>query len=219
MIAVIQCAASKQPDAGYLRTANGLRVEFVANPQSAPLNGSCVYARPDDLSDNGTSWRRVLLTYNQKPGSNPLGLYRAYELYQNDAYSRLVQRLGLRNVFILSAGWGLIRADFLTPQYDITFRKSSNVPKFKRREKWEKYDDFRMLPDEGDEILFFGGKDYLPFFCSLTDAAQGERIAFFNSASVPRVAGCTLRRFETSTRTNWQYECVNAFLDGTLPKF
>jgi hypothetical protein len=28
--------------------------------------------------------------------------------------------------------------------------------------------------------------------------------------------GYELRRFETRTRTNWQYECANAFLDGAL---
>ena len=89
---------------------------------------------------------------------NPLGLYPAYRLYRNPIYERLVDRLGLQNVYILSAGWGLIWADFLTPYYDITFSQSAEG--FKRRWKTDRYMDFSMLPDrQGDEIVFFGGKD------------------------------------------------------------
>ncbi len=74
-------------------------------------------------------------------------------------YGRLVVRLGLENVYVLSAGWGLIRADFLTPYYYITF--SSRADTYKRRRKTDRYDDFRMLPDDAkNDIVFFGGKDY-----------------------------------------------------------
>ncbi|MHC2552376.1 hypothetical protein [Bradyrhizobium elkanii] len=215
MIAVIQCAASKRSDAGRLRTAHGVPVEFVADPQAAPADPSRTYARPDDLSDNRTSWRQLLVAYNQEPGSNPLGLYPAYQLYENRAYGRLVDSFGLSNVYVLSAGWGLIRADFLTPHYDITYSPSAD--KYKRRRKADRYHDFCMLPNHAqDDILFFGGKDYLPLFCSLTSAVQGKRIVFYNSASAPQIDRCTISRFETTTRTNWHYECVNAFLDGGI---
>jgi hypothetical protein len=40
---------------------------------------------------------------------------------------RLVEKFGIEKVFILSAGWGLIRADFLTPNYDITFSGSAEA--------------------------------------------------------------------------------------------
>ena len=74
-----------------------------------------------------------------------------------------------------------------------------------------------MLPEQTDEdILFFGGKDYLPLFCSLTDAIRSKKTAFYNSAPLPQADGCTLERFETTTRTNWHYECANAFLDRAL---
>ena len=42
-----------------------------------------VYARPDDLSANGMSWRDVLLKYNEENRNNPLGLLPAYQLYEN----------------------------------------------------------------------------------------------------------------------------------------
>ena len=215
MIIVIQCAASKRRDAGHLATASGKLVDFVAAPQIAPRVPDLVYARPDDLCENGTSWRQVLLKYNDDPGGNPLRLYPAYQLYENKAYGRLEDRFGSENVYILSAGWGLIRADFLTPSYDITFSPSADA--YKRRRKADQYDDFRMLRDDTeDDIVFFGGKDYLPLFCSLTDTIRSRKIAFFNSASIPQFSGCTFRRFQTTTRTNWHYECANAFLDGPI---
>lgn len=35
------------------------------------------------------------------------------------------------------------------------------------------------------QIFTFSGKDYLPLFCSLTEAIRGSRIVFYNSASAP----------------------------------
>ena len=58
------------------------------------------------------------MDYNNNPAGNSLGLLPVYRLYANPVYERLVDKLGVANVYILSAGWGLIRADFLTPSYD-----------------------------------------------------------------------------------------------------
>jgi hypothetical protein len=212
MIVVIQCAASKRSDAGHLVCAGGKPVVFVAHPECAPADNAYVYARPDDLSEGEISWREMLLKYNATPHDNPLGLYPAYRLYRNRTYVRLVERFGPEKVYVLSAGWGLIRADFLTPYYDITYSQSAEA--FKRRRKADRYSDFCMLPDQTEEeIVFFGGKDYLPLFCSLTSALWTKRTVFYNSARPPQPNGCTLERFETTARTNWQYECANAFLD------
>jgi hypothetical protein len=211
MIFVIQCASSKRAGAGPLVSASGKPVIFVAEPLAAPSDPAREYARPDDLSDTGVSWRNVLLRYNEQEEDNPLGLYLAYQLYENKIYKRLVDRFGLRKVYILSAGWGLIAADFLTPYYDITFRQSAET--YKRRRKADIYRDFRMLPDHTDEeVVFFGGKDYLPLFSSLTNAVRTKKTVFYNSKQTPQVIGCELRRFETTKRTNWHYECANAFL-------
>lgn len=217
MIVVIQCAASKNPDAGHLMTASGKPVLFVADPQADPPTSAYFYARPDDLSDNGVSWRQVLRQYNERPGDNPLGLYPAWQLYENSTYKRLAKRVGVQNLYILSAGWGLINAGFLTPQYDITY--SPSAERYKRRRKRDSYQDFCMLPDQTDEIIFFGGKDYLPLFCDLTRTVQGARTVFYNSRNLPQAPGCRLVRFETTTRTNWHYQCASAFLDGAMEEY
>jgi hypothetical protein len=215
VIVVIQCAASKRKNAGFLKTKDGMPVSFVAHPELAPPAVSCVYARPDDASDAGGTWRDQLLAYNASPGNNPLGLLPAFELYENDIYRALVKQLGVRNTYILSAGWGLIDAAFLTPAYDITF--SAQADNFVRRRKQDAFRDFSLLPaNTREQVVCFGSKEYVPLFATLTNAIFGERIVLYNSVTPPSAPGCKLVRFETRTRTNWQYECAAAFLRGDL---
>jgi hypothetical protein len=117
---VIQCASRKYPAAKTFLAADGRRVVFVARPDLAPRDAGAVHARPDDPSGDGRSWRRRLLAYNKDPAANPIGFFPAYRLYAHDAYGALADRFGVKQVFIVSAGWGLIPATFLTPIYDIT---------------------------------------------------------------------------------------------------
>ncbi|MEQ8354659.1 MAG: hypothetical protein RH942_03910 [Kiloniellaceae bacterium] len=215
MIIVIQCAAGKKAEAGHLYREDGRLVLFVADPSLAPPSDRYDYARPDDASDTGETWRQRLQGYNKTPGENPSGLLPAWQLYENRAYAKLVECFGRARLFILSAGWGLLAADFLTPAYDITF--SASAEKYKRRRKEVQYDDFRMLPaDTTEQVVFLGGKDYIDLFCRLTDGLSAERLVFYNSASPPDAPRCVLRRFETKTRTNWHYECAQALMAGDL---
>jgi hypothetical protein len=74
-----------------------------------------------------------------------------------------------------------------------------------------------MLPSETeDQVVFLGGKDYLPLFCNLTARIRSTPVAFYNSAKPPRAKRCDLKRFETRTRTNWHYECANAVIGGSI---
>ncbi|NHN90962.1 hypothetical protein [Acetobacter sicerae] len=220
MIAVIQCAARKRKDAGYLKRDDGTKVMIVADPAKASSEEGIAFSRPDDFSSSGLSWRDILTQYNAKPGNNPLGLLPAYQLYENPVYVSLANYVGIEKLYILSAGWGLIRADFLTPQYDITFSKSvkKSAP-FKYRSKNDPFDDFRSIPSDTEEpITFFGGKDYLPLFCKLTKGLRGTKTIYYNSRNEPDARCCNLIEFPTRTRTNWHYECVNAFIEGRLDK-
>ena len=215
MIVVIQCAGSKRKSAGFLKTQDGRPVLFVAHPELAPAPANCVYACPDDASDAGGTWRDRLVAYNANPGNNPLGLLPAFELYENDIYRALVKQFGVGNTYILSAGWGLINAAFLTPAYDITF--STKADQFVRRRKQDRFSDLSLLPAKTtDQVLCFASKEYVPFFAALTGAVSGERVVFYNSVLPPSAPGCKLVRFETSAKTNWQYQCASAFLRGKL---
>jgi hypothetical protein len=97
-----------------MKSADSKSVVFVAEPESAPPARAHSYARPDDMFDAGKSWREALLEYNRSAKSNPLGLYPAYRLYKNQIYERLVDRLGLNNVY-LSADVGLFVRVVLFP--------------------------------------------------------------------------------------------------------
>jgi hypothetical protein len=214
MIVVMQCAARKQPGAGSMRTQDGRRVCFVADPAQAP-DGEVIYARPDDPSDTGPTWREVLRRYNDGDGANPLGLLPAYALYREGVYQRLAERVGLERLYILSAGWGLIGATYLTPYYDITF--AAQADSWKRRRKSHAYLDFRMLPASSSEpVLFFGSSEYVPLFAALTAGIKAPRALFSRSQRALDLAGISVVKFDTPRRTNWQYDCVNAFLSGRL---
>lgn len=222
MIVVIQCAGSKQKNAGTLQTKDGAPVKFVAQPELATQVDGVIYARPDDLIDEGESWRDKLLRYNENPGNNPLNLLSACELYSSKKYQQLADSVDVA-LYILSAGWGLVRADFLVPAYDITFSTAAKVPHVCRRhKKTDVYADFCQLSQDTTEpIIFFGGKDYVPLFVKLTGGLQAKRAVYHKTASLPNVSGCTPVYFETNRDTNWHYDCAKAFLDGKLelPKF
>lgn len=216
MIVVIQCAASKKPNAGYLRSEDGRPVLFIAQPSIAPLTKRIIYARPDDVADTGRTWREELLSVNRAPRNNASGLLPAVELYENAIYGELAQKVGPERLFILSAGWGLIPATFLIPVYDITF--SAAAHDYKRRRPKDRYDDFRLLPPDAEgPILFVGGRDYVPHFASLTSNSRAERIVFYSAAEPPRAPRCRLVRYPTATRTNWHYECARDFVQDRLP--
>lgn len=219
-IVVIQCAGGKQPTAGHLHDGQGRRVMFVGKPADAPPSEDCIYARPDDSTGLGTSWREELLQYNREPGNNPLRLLPAWELYTNWTYRYLYDKCGAANLYILSAGWGLLPADFLTPNYDVTFSSgATGLDSYKRRGRRDAYEDWCMLSNTAKPAVFFGGKDYVRLFCDLTNGAKGPRTVFYNSAEPPSAPGCRLLRFQTNTRTNWHYEAARAFVDGCTDRW
>jgi hypothetical protein len=212
---VIQCANSKIEGAGRLCTSNGEPVSFVARPEEAKaLNLVGTYARPDDPAPGeGRSWRDLLSDYNASV-ANSLRLAQAARLYKHPAYANLVGKVGLEHVFILSAGWGLVRGTFLLPKYDITF--SGDAESYKRRRQQDHWPDFRHLEDTGVPIVFFGGKDYLPLFCRLTSGFSSPRTVYYGSKAPPEAPGCKLVSYPTTARTNWHYGCVASFLEGKV---
>ncbi len=215
MNVIIQCAATKRAEAGTLLAPDGTPVMFVANPAIAPPRDDLIYARPDDPTTGGGTWRQVLVDYNQTPDTNPLGLLPAIELYRHPVYQGLARKFGLDHVFVLSAGWGLLPASFLTPNYDITFSQAAE--RFKIRSTRDRFEDF-TLPAErsSDPVVFLGGRGYLSLFDQVTTHVTAPRTVFYNSDTSPPIQGCRLVRFQTPARTNWHYLCAEALLRGAL---
>src|SRR5437762_1854593 len=79
----------------------------------------------------------------------------------------------------------------------------------KRRRREDKYEDFSLMPDDDEATVFLGGKEYQPLFCRLTQTLRGSKTVFFRSALRPDLPdGFKAVRYETTTRTNWHYECA-----------
>jgi hypothetical protein len=114
-------------------------------------------------------------------------LWQASRLYEPSAYGLLVEEFGPEKLFILSAGWGLIRSDFLTPNYDITFSSQADDGKRRRRDVFQDLVQLDMASTE--PIVFLGGKDYLALFSLLTRPSRAERRVFYNSATIPSAPG------------------------------
>jgi hypothetical protein len=220
---VIQCAGSKHPG-GSLKTRNGQKVCFVANPELASRIPGCIFARPDDQSGEGGTWRQRLEDHVSKQAGNPLGLLKAYQLYKPKPYALLVERFTEKKVFILSAGWGMIRADYPTPDYDITFNsgaKKKNPSAYCTSRVGYKY--FQQIPEGDNEpIVFLGGKGYLPLFQSLVAPLNRRTVVFVRAGvsaeptrgTFPR--NWEVRHFRTPLLTNWHYECAEALGYGAL---
>jgi len=211
---VIQCAGKKRQDAGRLTTPAGKEVIFVAHPEKCP--DPAYFCRPDDRidSDHGT-WREYLRSYNQS-GVNPNKLCRARELYLPQIYRALVDKYGWQSVFILSAGWGLVRSDFLIPYYDITF-SNRGKPESKRKPR-DQFDDFNQLEDciaQNDEtIFFFGGQDYLSLYLKLTRGLAARKVIFHSQGNGYQIEGYECIPYQGYT--NWHYSCARDFMEGRI---
>lgn len=213
-VVIIQCASSKVEGAGSFKTGMG-QIKFVAHPEAAPHITAIEYKHPDDPSDSpGWSWRQRLRRYNKKQIDNPLRLKPAYCLYGHPVYRELVNKLGVTNVFILSAGWGLVKADYLLPDYDITLKHLNGIDAYKYRRSDDRYQDFNHLPASTESIVYFGGQDYLPLLDKLTRRLACEKIVFFATSQPPAHREWKTIRFDRFT--NWHYSAAREYLAGRL---
>jgi hypothetical protein len=213
---VIQCAGRKFENAGRLTTLSGEKVLFAAHPERYPLINKCV--RPDDNRESSDStWRSYLESYNHQ-GSNPDHLFPASDLYKPPIYRALVNHFGGENVFILSAGWGLIRSDYLIPYYDITF--SNQGQSYAKRRPSDRFEDFNQLSDASihpdETIYFFGGQDYLPLYRKLLRDINARKVIFHSQGSSYQLQGYECIPYRGFT--NWHYVCAQDFIDGKIQK-
>jgi hypothetical protein len=209
---VIQCCLRKQETAGTFITRSGRIVKFVAHPNKCRTKRNVMYARPDDYNpETFRTWREHLIEYNRNKG-NPLGLIQAANLYRPEVYHNLAECESWKT-FILSAGWGLVRSDYLLPAYDITF--SASADDCNRRAPYDQYSDFNHLEKERYKALyFFGGVDYLPLFFQLTQKLSGRKVIFYRSKHLEKTPGYDFVRYKKKRMTNWHYDCAMDFIEG-----
>ena len=129
----------------------------------------------------------------------------------------LIRSFRAENVFILSAGWGLVRADYLLPDYNITFSKRQNVPQESRRGKRESgWSDFNQLRDSvevSEEVHYFGGQDYLDLFYSLSALdIQRNKFVIHHKAILVHRNGYQYDQYIGNVKTNWHYPAAAEFI-------
>ncbi len=215
---IIQCAATKQPNAPSLQSLRGKIAVFVAQPDIAPPARGCIFCRPDDLiPGEDQTWRELLLLKQTDLSST---LFPAWQLYrprsQPEIYNKLASHFGPKNCFILSAGWGLVRGDFRLPDYDITFSTAPKVAAYKRRKQGAAYADFKQLPKTNEPIIFLGGQPYLPFLSQIIGDRRAVTVVARNKKMVLPQESWNQIIFETTASTNWHYSAALSILKGKL---
>lgn len=219
-IIVMQCAKSKR-EGGRFLMQDGTALGFVTDPTLAPPFPNLRHVHPDDEDQDGVSWRQRVLDYNKvysETGLNPFGLHSAAELYTNVAYGGVRDRTPADHFYILSACWGLVRSDWLLPNYDVSFSHSQSVPPHAIRAGGRHWQDFNMIDlTNTAPMIFVGGKAYLAAFERLSRDYQGPRIVYHNLAVAPELDGIEIRRFDTVTRTNWHYALARQVADDQNP--
>ena len=221
---VMPCCATKNDIKWVL---NGREIKFIAHPELEPTQSSKLYCKPDDkiIDDialySGETWRDRIKAINQKRIDTDEFL-KAADLYKPRIYKKLVDEYGWENVFILSAGWGIIRSNYRIPSYDITF--SSSAKECKRRKKEDNYDDSNHLKDYFDKngdgrekIYFFGPHGYLPLYYKLTKNISAKKI-IYKKGGIKQYNDYKYIEYVSTQRTNWHYACAEKFIAGTIEK-
>ncbi len=228
MKVIIQCCSGKEEK--YI-TFNGKPIKLVSDPdKKCDKSDSFEYYRPDsEIVNNQITWRDIVELCNKKD-QQPYGLLKAVFLYKPRNNPHIYRDIanfpdlcGLKNFFILSAGWGLVRGDYFLPSYDITFNKEA-LPCSQRDYKKDrgKFHDFNHLKEckinEHENIYFFGAKDYLPFYYDLTKDISGRKVIYYKSEKTKKEKGYVYIKYDKKINTNWHYSCVKDFIAGQIEK-
>jgi hypothetical protein len=186
---------------------NGLTINFVSHVDHA-VDRSVIQVHPDNLiPDDVITWRELISLQEAQKNLIP-----AHLLYRPSIYNDLYQNFG-NDLFIFSAGWGIVRADYKLPKYDVSFSRRSNVPLYAKRRPGEVFNDFNQLVgiNEGERIIFIGGGDYILPFCELTMNLPNEKVVIYKNVNAVNrlpylnIDSFTFLLYDTNLRTNWHY--------------
>jgi hypothetical protein len=179
-------------------------------------NGKSHFHPDDFMFDGQKNWRTFLQENQLDPN-----LIRSFELYKRDEYRALHERFG-DSFYILSAGWGLINSEYRLPKYDITFSNYSDNSA--KRKTVQQYQDFNQLKsNQSEDVVFIGGRDYLPLFYQLTKHLKNRKIVYYfgdlNTLPKPKhnVSSFNFRLFSSKNNRKWHYELAQLFSKGIIP--
>jgi hypothetical protein len=189
---VLTCAGTKHGDTEM--EYNGNKIEFRWRP-----NQNNQYKPFDKISGKNISWKQFLKEINKENANNVIeeiaynNIVSAYELYNPQFENRNIyvdlHNCFLDRFFIASAGWGIVKSDFRLPNYDITYtkpKKEQDANKYRNPNETDFLHDINEFENlqEDDDILFFGSKNYLKQFISLTQNLPNRKVVIYNSQNI-----------------------------------
>ena len=213
---VMMCSKSKQNDSELIfnNNNNNNTITFKAITNEV-INQ---FKPDDDIPGNiNYSWRNYV-SNNQNHINLP---YRAYELYTENVYHELFMTFGNR-LYIESAGWGIVNAEFRLPNYDITFSDNINEETIRHYQAGNFNDYNQLIVSPKDDIIFIGTEKYLPLFFYLTNQLPNRKIIYWKKHNTPinypiPNHSFIYRRYISNNPRKWFYELANEIADGLIP--
>lgn len=231
MKAVIQCAMTKNEKSATF-TMNGAAQTFVATPSGVNE------VRPWDEIPTmiGKTWIDCAHAYGipaewvmyKDAGIGISGngqLTECGTLYlprkSPRVYQDLVEKLGKENVYILSAGWGLVRADARIPTYNVTFNEQAPLYAQVTPENRSKYPAYSNVIAGADEIHLFITPNYFDYWTRSFMGKDNHRqryVLHWKDGANNRPENIQERNIHLhelgKLKTNWQYAAVYQFIKG-----
>ncbi|MBN2695885.1 class I SAM-dependent methyltransferase [bacterium] len=221
MRVVITCCGQKNGESLFY---NGDYIDFISHTNKIETNNKestkKLYFHPDDLIPNESkSWRDLIEDGNSSTLYN-LNILPAYQLYNHPIYNLLFQKYRDK-LYIFSAGWGVVQAEYKLPKYDITFSQKDSIPEFIKRDRDDsRFKDFNQLENDAETTILIAGKDYVLPFCELTKDLNCVKIIVYTSDDVlqnnPYLENSDFifYHYKTDTESNWYYEFANRLING-----
>lgn len=209
---VMMCSKSKQNNSELIYDNNQITFKAITDKVINQF-------KPDDYipGNNNYSWRNYV-SNNQNHINIP---YRAYELYTENVYQELFLTFGNR-LYIESAGWGIINAEFRLPNYDITFSDNANKETIRHYQAGNYIDYNQLIVSNDDDIVFIGTEKYLPLFFNLTNQLPNRKIIYWKKDNTPIKYpipnnSFIYRRYKSNSPRRWFYELARKIANGLIP--
>lgn len=215
----VLCCSSEKNNNQFIYKDDQPAVKFVASPRGVSQDGVKFYKPDDKIPEENRTWRDLVL--EQKHNN----LVPAYLLYKRDIYRELYNEFR-GQFYILSAGWGIIRADFKIPAYDITYSTAGDMPEYVKRTDNYGYKDINHLKDDfsklgrDTEVILFAPYDYVRPFCNMTQSIPfNKKTIKFRSKKIHNdflllgKKGYDFDYFPDGGPHDWFYKAAEVFLN------
>ena len=195
----------------------GKKIFFVDTiSRRSPAKGNYLL---DDIDTTDTaspqrSYRDIILTQPDNKGLVP-----AYDIYTNPIYKKCFNHIKNRAYIMGNLGYGLIKASFKIAMYDTLLKRAQNETKQKHEELYTKYS---QLENSFMPLICFMGPVFYDTLNQHTLNYPGPIIVIHNKFKTPEKPHLNKFIFlyaDIMTKTNWNYEVANNFLDNPIKNF